>query len=351
MPPPRLAILTGAGFSKPAGFPLANEFVATWREQHRGVGAPFSHILRLVDDLKTDNIEQLLEAADNLADAGQRRWLGRSIRSAIFDRLLGDQRNFTGTQKNWRLLNGYFNFLALAGLTSEIGYTYPIITLNYDCLFEGLIYLAEVLDNAETRLDLVHAEIDYIIHPRPYKTGLCGRPVIPMRRFEVYKLHGSIHWDWCETHGLQQLVGPDRYTFSGTCRYCGEPAPPKIMYPTEQKEPDHWMTDLRELAFERMREADLLVIIGVQFAKGDHYLLDEIRRKERVVVVDPCATRIADVIRDRIAPPEVVAIEGKFEDVFAGGSPELRARFEAAVGVGISDLQVFKEAGGAGEEK
>ncbi len=357
-----LGILTGAGFSKYYGLPLAFEFPQYARRYYESKdwrGYPFVYgreslrpLFEYPEELSreaghvVDNIEEILR----LAPEGFRR---NQMLRGIFSVLQAAQHEIEHMKDEHERHNAYLSFLDLVLRGGDQPFAAPIVTVNYDGVPEIVAYNAS-MDGLDDPDDW---DFHYIIRPEAHSIiSRCGPWPQTIRKFLIYKLHGSISWDRCPKHGLQQITDARRYNTDGRCKVsgCDEATVPYLVYPEQNKRIEGELVDVWKGAFQALEEVEVVIVIGLAFNPTDTDLLDRTKKlvtpNRKVVVVDPNAKSIAAQSLPGSVPVLVGGSGCKMEDIFGSGNPAARAAFEAATGWPVNTMDFFKP-GGTGKPR
>lgn len=176
-----------------------------------------------------------------------------------------------------------------------------IITTNYDyCMDEKL--LGDV--NVNTGLDLIDSDDE------------------AEESVDLYKLHGSINWTYCDTCQSIDGVKPEAvkekfdsdsgtldYPVIGICPVCKGQRRPLLVPPTSFKFVQFPpLIDIRKGAMDKLNDADYIIPVGYSFSDADAYVYKLVwgamRRSDdtNMIVVDPSAEDVDGVateLRDR----------------------------------------------------
>lgn len=161
---------------------------------------------------------------------------------------------------------------------------------------------------------------------------------------ELYKMHGSINWTYCDTcqsidgvhpEDVKAKFEPDSgtldYPVIGICPVCKGQRRPLLVPPTSFKFVQFPpLIDIREGAKRRLENADYIIPVGYSFSDADAYIYKlvwgAIRKNDaKMLIVDPKAkNEVAAELRSRFKARldgfdgnRVVPINGKSEDVMS----------------------------------
>lgn len=208
-----------------------------------------------------------------------------------------------------------------------------IITTNYDyCMDEELFKSI----NVNTGLDLVDNENE------------------PEGSVNLYKLHGSINWTYCDTCQSIDGVRPEKvknkfnpdsgtldYPVIGICPVCKGQRRPLLVPPTSFKFVQFTpLINIRKGAMDELNEADYIIPVGYSFSDADAYVYKLVwgamRRSDdtNMIVVDPSAEEengVATELRERFeaqveefdGEERIKSVAGRSEEVMGDLVDEL----------------------------
>ena len=195
-------------------------------------------------------------------------------------------------------------------LFKEIKNEESIITLNYDLVVDNV--LSKLQRNDSGGLDNGQLKSGYwLIEVRtPYGGRLSSSLPIGKGGFYI-KLHGSIDWLYCPNpdcfnnkHFLPNYIdSPDSHNNIGDpCRICGTGYDIAIVPPSMKKSFEKFpkLGLLWHVAFEKLRGAETIIMIGMSLPESDYYLRWLIRE--------------AMIKRDK--PPILIIVNTEESDVY-----------------------------------
>ncbi len=323
----RISFLLGAGASKPSpsNIPTVKELLPQLLERARRLDREdVSKLADFCDKRKIDNIEDLLTAAQLASfcskspvvlqmmnyllyridsDEAQDESLSASVRDRFGVRRTritldqaADLSSIAFLQDTLQVLFGLLSSTMLPAepnpthqsiaAYAKLHATSSIVTTNYDCC----------IDRA---LEDIEKPVDYGIEFSNCATNTSSGCTA------LIKLHGSLHWYYCETCQEVQLVNVKQmvsgflndsspYAVIGLCKDCGGQRRGLLVPPLAMKfdaaPPLTPLLSKANLAFEA---ADLIVVVGFSFADADIYISRMLSKSmqtsptQRILIVDP----------------------------------------------------------------
>ena len=316
-----VVVFLGAGFSKPFGLPVMDDFLEV-ADNSQFLSDADKHFLRKLH-LKARGSDSMLHGRDaNLEHvlsmammAGKFSMRGNDEEAASYERLCRILRTIYGPPEtaasNVDALRGAFDAL-LVRATDEryANIQRTIITTNHDLMAEYLLFTHDIPASIPSRWKsgFERSPEDRRLH------GVSGIRGIP-----ICKLHGSLNWFRSKDDPALLLVD-DRvapYTTMGVDSRFGWPVscgtkrvpedPPLILPPMFFKESiPPCLTPLWTKAREALREADVIAFVGYSFPATDAYMMYFIatslseNRHFVILLLDPEAERIAKRLEDEI---------------------------------------------------
>ncbi len=308
-------LITGAGFSKPAGGPLLKELLSP---EFLGLSEAdpdaLEAIVRLLaarrqDSRSTGSIESLFTEILRMArthgemstpdDRWEAGWLLNGLTTHLAS-VCGDLR----VRRRTRLWSTYTEYLRWLRKNSR---SLTVVTFNYDLLLEQLF------DDFRVRFEYGRQTgIEFDDASRRSAV----RRALPFRRVQVLKLHGSANWGVCR--GCRKAKAQDDLVVAfekayvprrrKTCPRCKDkPIESGIVPPILEKSGESRHIGLVWLAARQaLRRAREIIVIGYSLPQTDAdalSLLDEIAappRRPRITLV--CGPKGAPETYSRIIP-------------------------------------------------
>lgn len=286
--------ILGAGYSKEAGLPLANEFFPAMRNvrdrlEHQAptILVPLNETLRFVNDLhnrfdvpmpiRLDNLEDVfsLIAAESL---GQNRRPGFDrfmMQNAIAYTLAIKTRDIY--EEDAKITSDYARWLTImtgGAKADDLGNT-SIITLNYDDIIERSCQRNKIRYNLGFSFEEGHYK------PYPDDLSLLNSMWLASssdtNSLSLYKLHGSIRWlRQKDNKGQESLQIGDSLSILTSDELTDEPARHELVIepPTFSKAfSDPAMRLQWRHAYNAIKNAHRIVIVGYSFPKTDQHML------------------------------------------------------------------------------
>lgn len=316
---PKTVFVLGAGFSKPAGFPLQGEILSLVTDSLvigaadvlSGPAFPteqFRHqrqrLLKFLNEsfrTKEQRLEDIFTLLDQ-AITNRATFAGYSltdlidirdswIRAILFCLHKCSEQHLATPASNYVRFAAWLIRKRLEGGLE--GDPISVICLNWDSLVEDSVYLVVRRAGALRRVD-----IDYAVYTTPLdpKPSICPHVPSPKQRaagifnVKLLKLHGSATWLRCPNSGLvytglgmkatasELYVTPRPSPFMVAHRGSGVGAPapllePYIITPTFSKVFDlpHIQTTWHN-AFVELREASEVIFVGYSLPEADYHL-------------------------------------------------------------------------------
>lgn len=283
----KVVFILGAGFSKPAGAPLVDGFLKEARDIYANENDSleknekdfFSKVFKYHGDLAKartrtkfdiDNIEDFFSILDiNIASSKESAL--KEIRKALVYVIIKTLEQLID-QDRYSL---YYKFLQdLCGLQEQ--YQYSFITFNYDLILE------RSLENGA-------CSYNYCLHPDEF-------PIESIQK-KILKLHGSSNWLFCSQCSKITILNQKALgnLYSQKCNSCGLGVVPLLIPPTWNKRFDSvFIENVWHFAFEELRQANRIIIIGYSLPPTDIYFRDFLTLclkdsdpLKRIVVIDP----------------------------------------------------------------
>jgi hypothetical protein len=195
-------------------------------------------------------------------------------------------------------------------LFKEIKNEESIITLNYDLVVDNVLYYLNKNGNDELVNGPLRRGYMLIEVRTPYGGKLSSS--LPIGKGGLYiKLHGSIDWLYCPNpacfnnqHFLPNCIdSPDSHNNIGDpCGICGTGYDIAIVPPSMKKSFEKFpkLGLLWHVAFEKLRGAETIIMIGMSLPESDYYLRWLIRE--------------AMIKRDK--PPILIVVNTEKSDVY-----------------------------------
>jgi NAD-dependent SIR2 family protein deacetylase len=167
---------------------------------------------------------------------------------------------------------------------------------------------------------------------------------------DLFKLHGSINWTYCDNCQSVESVPPQRvkekfeseeptmdYPVIGICPICTGQRRPMLVPPTSFKFVQYPpLIDIRQGAKERLVESDYIVPVGYSFSDPDAYIYKLVSESMRVnndakmVIVDRNAKSLVRELQGRFDAQlsnfdteRVVAAQGESEEIMGDVADEI----------------------------
>lgn len=264
---PEVIYLLGAGFSKPAGFPLINEFEEYFKKNYDFIKGKcdiqkYNKIINLLS--KNDNIENLLYNSKNEDK--------KLLIEAIWLTINACCISFAERKKNFILYEKFLERILKENAA--------IITLNYDTVME-IVLDSYQIDSVKTNLNII--VFDYYIPDLENPEYL---PIIPInnrsfmkgleKRIAVLKLHGAFNLFYCHNCGFAYIADNFAGTHPGICKECRIPVEVAIVPPEVSKNIGKFEKMWHEAA-NFIKNANKLIFIGLNFNESDKNFIDLIR--------------------------------------------------------------------------
>jgi len=263
----KIVFILGAGFSKPAGAPLVDEFIreakdiyANGQEELNELEKRFfGEVFTYYSDLRKartkikfdiDNIEELFSILDINISSSKEQSLGAVRKALIY--LIIKTLDITINESKYNL---YYDFIQrLKGGN----YNFSFITFNYDLILE------RAMENGS------------------YHYNYCldlNASSIPLTEKKILKLHGSSNWLLCTNPKCRNLMLLDqkalRELYTQGCNKCKKEAIPLLIPPTWNKNIElDYFRNVWCYAFEELRQANKIIIIGYSLPETDIYFRD-----------------------------------------------------------------------------
>ncbi len=293
----KVVIFTGAGISAPLGLPTTDKFNININNSFMNM---LKSYLNAKKGINKDDIEIILSTIDEFLNFDFVKLLCYTLSSRIVSNspTNNDYKNYvkeanstlTILKKNiysqlsnfkeneaLMLYKTLFSSIVEKYKTSQISY----ITTNYDLTLDKTLekYYKEFsfIDDLENIFE------DYFEKPKlgssyfKYKKLDTSKPY-----FEYVKLHGSLDWHKDDNTCIK----------SGTATTPDNPESMYIIYPGEKLIPeDDPFASLHHITFQRMLEADVIIVIGFAFRdKTINYIFSNVlqnNKKAEIHVVNP----------------------------------------------------------------
>jgi len=283
----KIVFILGAGFSNPTGAPLVDGFLKEARDIYFNENEFleqvekdfFGKVFKYHGDLAKartrtkfdiDNIEDFFSILDiNIASSKKQSF--KEIRRALVYVIIKTLERLI-KEDGYAL---YYNFVRdLCDLSDQ--YDYSFVTFNYDLILERALENGSCLYN-------------YCLHPDKF----------PIKSFQkkVLKLHGSSNWLICNQCKKVMVLNHKALgnLYSSSCSSCKQEVIPLLIPPTWNKRFDStFIENVWHFAFEELRQANRIIIIGYSLPPTDIYFRDFLTLclkdsdpLRKIVVIDP----------------------------------------------------------------
>jgi len=328
--------ILGAGFSKPAGFPLVANFVERLMEhraRNRGklTNERYACFLEYMAHFRNDSGGHDLEKALTAAYRDSKD-VYLLLLDGIYACLDGCAEAFPYSLEQ---ALPYFSFLKRWKQTSS-----AVITFNYDTVLEKTHYYCRTgvscfEDEISAEMERLLAESDSLVFDymipipgrrySPYPSGASGPRPPDYRPF--LKLHGAMNWWWCDGHGGYSYFADDsNNTHPGVCRKCKSKVRLNLIPPSAAKDNADF-EQLWKYAGALLSDCRELIIIGYSIPRIDQSTIALLKKTlarsnpPKVTIVDHASQEQLDQVRDRWRRrfAEVFEYDLRGDAVFLGG--------------------------------